>query len=281
MPMSLLPSARTLVLFVILVLAALRGGAGHAQTPLIALDTTDAGRDFAAVGRLDLDGRGFCTATLVAEDLVLTAAHCLFDRRSGARLPLAGLTFMPGFRNGSAAAYRAVRRAAVDPRYRLRDPDPVTRVGADLALLELSQPIRVAGIAPLGVAERTPGLTDVSVVSYAREREQAPSLERSCSVLTEEERAQVLSCDVDFGASGAPVFRSLGGVPELVAVVSAKAVWEGRRVALASRIEDRVGRLADLLAPDGPEPGRVMAGSAVGTAGRVMQGGSAVKFLRP
>jgi hypothetical protein len=100
-------------------------------------------------------------------------------------------------------------------------------------------------------------------------------------VLTEEERAQVLSCDVDFGASGAPVFRSVGGVPELVAVVSAKAVWEGRRVALASRIEDRVGRLADLLAPDGPEPGRVMAGSAVGTAGRVMQGGSAVKFLRP
>ncbi len=273
MRMSLLPSARTLVLFVILVLAALRGGVGHAQTPLIALDTTDAGRDFAAVGRLDLDGRGFCTATLVAEDLVLTAAHCLFDRRSGARLPLAGLTFMPGFRNGSAAAYRAVRRAAVDPRYRLRDPD--------LALLELSQPVRVAGIAPLGVAERTPGLTDVSVVSYAREREQAPSLERSCSVLTEEERAQVLSCDVDFGASGAPVFRSLGGVPELVAVVSAKAVWEGRRVALASRIEDRVGRLADLLAPDGPEPGRVVAGSAVGTSGRVMQGGSAVKFLRP
>ena len=47
---------------------------------LTSLETLDQGRDWMAVGRLSYkNGQSFCTATLVAPDLILTASHCVYD----------------------------------------------------------------------------------------------------------------------------------------------------------------------------------------------------------
>ena len=52
-----------------------------------------------AVGRIDLGKDGFCTGTLIATDLVLTAAHCVYD---GAGKPVdpGKITFRSGFAEG-------------------------------------------------------------------------------------------------------------------------------------------------------------------------------------
>src|SRR6056297_2725282 len=62
--------------------------------------TAAAQEQWLAVGRLNVTGQGFCTATLVAPDLVLIAAHCLVDKRTGRVVTPDRVHFLAGYRTG-------------------------------------------------------------------------------------------------------------------------------------------------------------------------------------
>lgn len=208
-----------------------------AQSALTQMDTKDASKGWEAVGRLNLGETGFCTASLVTPDVIITAAHCLFYKHDGSRVPLDQIEFQAGLRHGRAEAYRGIKRAVLHPAYDFDGHNQLNRVGNDLALLELSQPIRTPGITPFRTQLRIDPGQAVQVVSYAKDREEAPSLERECGVLTRDADVMVLSCEVDFGASGAPIFATFGNERRIVSVVSAKAEWQNRPVALAAVLE--------------------------------------------
>ena len=51
----------------------------NAGSALVTLETRQDSQGWEAVGRLDVIDKGFCTAALIRDKLLLTAAHCVYD----------------------------------------------------------------------------------------------------------------------------------------------------------------------------------------------------------
>ncbi|WP_074221385.1 serine protease [Rhodovulum sp. ES.010] len=199
-----------------------------------------------AVGRLDHTDGAFCTGVLVAPDLVLTAAHCLFGPE-GARVDPGRLTFRAGLRDGQAIAEVRGRRAVIHEDYRDRSENALARLEADAALVQLAAPIPAATAAPFAVGRPVPRGGTVSVVSYARGRAAALSWQRGCTVLDRGEATYALSCDVWFGSSGAPVFETSSGRARIVSIVSGGHREEGESLAFGLDAGRVLGDLTDAL----------------------------------
>ena len=247
------------------------------DTAMISLQTADDSRGWDAVGKLILGDRGFCTGALIAPQLVLTAAHCLYDKTTGVQMQPEDIQFYAGWRNGRAVAYRSVARAVTHPDYRYSGNDKLDRVTDDLALLELSQPIRLPSITPFETGATPVEGDTVGVVSYAQDRAEAPSFQQACEVLAGRTETLILSCDVDFGSSGAPVFSIIDGVARVVSIISAKAEVEGRKVSLAVPVAVPLAALRAALDQTKPMAGGDLKGVSVLSGGQ----GNGAKFVKP
>ncbi len=174
---------------------------------------------YRAVGRLNIEGARFCSATLISDRLVLTAAHCLYHPLSREVVRPDALTFVAGQRRDDYAAVRHVARLAVSPGFHF-DPDAdLGNVAEDIALLELAAPVEEGSAEPFPVGRLRDG-APLRIVSYSKDRAYVPSIAGPCPSYTSGDLV-VLGCGINWGASGAPVFAEVDGRTRLVAVVSA------------------------------------------------------------
>ena len=226
------------------------GGSPFAQSApaeLTPLETREAAKGWEAVGRLDIDDAGFCTATLVREDLILTAAHCVYER-DGTPIARERFRFQAGLRDGRALADRTISRIMAHPAYAESDADwPQDKMAHDLALLTLNQPIRFAGIDPIPLSpDAYPG-DHVAIVSYGGSRAEFPSLQADCALTDKAKGVLVMDCAAERGTSGAPVLRLSQGRPRVVGIVAAIADLGAEPISLAVPMHANIDGLLDLL----------------------------------
>lgn len=204
--------------------------AQDAALPPLPLDQHGA---WQAVGRVNVAGhrtRAMCTGSLVAPNVVLTAAHCLI-RDDGRAYQISDLRFVAGWLRGDFAAQagvthtlihpRAIQNGRIDPR-------------GDLALMVLDRPL--GDIAPLPIAADPMGRQAYGLVGYHWSRPHMLSARFDCGAQPRGGHLMMVACPVQPGNSGGPVLRRENGVWSVAAVASARS----GEFLLAVRIDDWV-----------------------------------------
>ncbi len=190
-----------------------------------------------AIGRINiagLDRRTMCSGTLVAPDLVLTAAHCVF--RPGGRIARPeDVHFIAGWRRGGFAAHRLAAELLPSPAYRPGSTPAPEMVAHDTAFIRLDAPIPATEVTPVALGELPAGEARFTIIGYRRDRPHAPSRLEDCAVVGQRAGALGLDCAVMEGSSGAPLLWQTPEGWRVVAVMSASVEGAKGVASLAAR----------------------------------------------
>ncbi len=228
-------------------LVVLAGLAAAAWLPAAALEldrrrmlTTAEHVPWRAVGRVNIAtsyATSMCTGTLIGEDLVLTAAHCVMNPRTGTAYQPGAVHFVAGWRRGQKVGHSKAAAITMHPDYVLGEKLNPERIGADLALIRLADPIPRAKAPFFGIAPAPRAGTPLTLISYRQDRPHALTGQKGCEIIGNRDAVMELNCNVTFGASGSPVFMSSGDEMRLVAVITAMGTDPARSVAYAVLVD--------------------------------------------
>lgn len=224
------------------------------STKLRKLDTENDALAWQAVGRLDVHKGGYCTGTLIAPDLVLTAAHCVYRTSDGALVKPEDLTFQAGLTHGQVAARRGVAQVEAHDGYDPNTSHNLQNIRHDIALVRLAAPIPTHELDPFAVFSGSLPQGTVSVVSYGKGRSDALSRQNRCQVLGRQHGLIAMDCDVTFGSSGAPVFTHLNGRGQIASVISGGGTYGETEVALGMALPKLVSDLKRQMRANKPAP---------------------------
>lgn len=191
-----------------------------------------------AIGRVNRETGGFCTGTLVRPNVVVTAAHCLFDKRRRKQIAPHRLHFLAGYNRGDFVEHARVKdyvtsRSATDPQ-----SSSIFAVSDDWTLLYLERAIEVRpiAIAPVPASAEGKKKNRVSRAGYEQDRAHILSLHTDCSFEVEATQRNLLlhDCDLTHGGSGSPLLSfPAPDTPQIIAIAVGSMHIDGEEIGLA------------------------------------------------
>ena len=184
-----------------------------------------------AIGQVNISGyrtRGMCTGTLVAPNLVLTAAHCVMDEWKKVPHPLHHIHFLAGVRgsknkgHSTAKCLRFVADYAYIPAPRSPGESlPSAAFTQDVVVIELKEKLAVEPAALAEGLAPQPGL-ELIQAAYSADRRYALSAHFECHLrlINYETGLWFTDCDSHPASSGGPFLVQVNDKMKIAATLS-------------------------------------------------------------